>query len=419
MAHLLFELILWILVLDFVFERWLDRLNLKHLSPELPAALSGIYNAEKYAASQQYLKANSRLSMVQSAFVFLLVLAMLLFHGFAFLDEVVRKLTPNPYGQTLLFFGILGFSLDVLTLPFQWYGTFVIEEKFGFNKTTVPVFVTDKLKMWLVSGVVGGGLLLFIQWAYTAGGAVFWLIAFAGVSLFMIFMAMFYTSLIVPLFNKLRPLEEGELKTAIEKLAAQTGFPLTGIYIMDGSKRSTKANAYFSGLGPKKKIILYDTLLEELSTEEIVAVLAHEIGHYRKKHIYKGLVVSLAEMLVLFFLLGKALSMPEFSQAIGVQNASFYAGLLAFSLLYAPVSFILGIVENVLSRRHEYQADAFAVSAGLGKSLVNALIRLSVSSLSNLQPHPLYVFFHYSHPTLLQRKSAIEKQIEKLNTTPS
>jgi STE24 endopeptidase len=413
MAHLLFELILWILVLDFVFERWLDRLNLKHLRPELPAALSGIYDAEKYAASQRYLKANSRLSMVQSTFVFLLVLAMLLFHGFAFLDDVVRSFTSNPYVQTLLFFGILGLSLDVLTLPFQWYDTFVIEEKFGFNKTTVSVFITDKLKMWLVSGVVGGGLLLFLQWAYATGGTVFWLIAFGGVSVFMVFMAMFYTSLVVPLFNKLRPLEEGELKMAIEKLAAQTGFPLTGIYIMDGSKRSTKANAYFSGLGPKKKIILYDTLLDKLSTDEIVAVLAHEIGHYRKKHIYKGLVISLAEMLVLFFLLGKALSMPEFSQAVGVQTPSFYAGLLAFSLLYSPVSFVLGIWVNVLSRRHEYQADAFAVSVGLGKNLVNALVRLSVSSLSNLQPHPLYVFFHYSHPTLLQRKSAIEKQLQK------
>ena len=413
MAHLLFEWILGILILDFVFERWLDRLNLKHFSPELPAALSGIYNAEKYAASQQYLKANSRLAMYNSTFVFVLILSMLLFHGFAFLDHVVKQLSSNPYVQTVLFFGILGWTLDFLTLPFQWYDTFVIEEKFGFNKTTIKTFITDKLKTWLVGGVVGGGLLLFLQWAFSAGGHFFWLIAFGGVSVFMVFMAMFYTSLIVPLFNKLRPLEEGELKTAIETLAKQTGFPLTEIYVMDGSKRSTKANAYFSGLGPKKKIILYDTLLEKLSVEEIVAVLAHEIGHYRRKHIYKGLLFSLVEMLVLFFLLGKALSMPEFSQALGIQPPSFYAGLLAFSLLYSPVSFVLGILGNLLSRRHEYQADAFAASAGLGKSLVQGLIRLSVSSLSNLQPHPLYVFFHYSHPTLLQRKKAIEERSKK------
>jgi len=223
-------------------------------------------------------------------------------------------------------------------------------------------------------------------------------------------MAMFYTSLIVPLFNKLTPLEEGELKTAIEEMAEKAGFKLADVFVMDGSKRSTKANAYFSGLGPKKKIILYDTLLQELETEEVVAVLAHEIGHYRKKHIYKGLAMTLIQLLIMTFLLGKALAMPQFSQALGVQHMSFHMGLLAFALLYTPISFVLDIFMNLFSRKHEYQADAYASSQGLGKKLINALIKLSVSSLSNLQPHPLYLFFHYSHPTLLQRKQAIEKQ---------
>ncbi len=410
MAITLFYLILGIIIFDFIFERGLDYLNLNHFKPELPSELKGIYDQDKYGKSQQYLKANSRFSMVSATFSFLLIILMLAFHGFAWLDELVQHLSPNNYARTLLFFGLLGLGTDILSLPFQLYGTFVIEEKFGFNKTTVFTFATDKLKLWFVGGFIGGGLLLFLQWAQAAGESDFWLIAFGGVSLFTILMAMFYTSLIVPLFNKLTPLEEGELKTAIEEMAEKAGFKLADVFVMDGSKRSTKANAYFSGLGPKKKIILYDTLLQELETEEVVAVLAHEIGHYRKKHIYKGLAMTLIQLLIMTFLLGKALAMPQFSQALGVQHMSFHMGLLAFALLYTPISFVLDIFMNLFSRKHEYQADAYASSQGLGKKLINALIKLSVSSLSNLQPHPLYLFFHYSHPTLLQRKQAIEKQ---------
>ncbi|VAW28634.1 Peptidase, M48 family [hydrothermal vent metagenome] len=412
MATTLFYLILGIIIVDFLFERWLDYLNLKHFKPELPAELKDIYNRDKYRKSQQYLKANSRFSMINATFSFTLIIFMLAFFGFAWLDEMVRHFSSNNYVRTLLFFGILGLSTDILSLPFQLYGTFVIEEKFGFNKTTVLTFVTDKLKSWLVGGVIGGGILLFLQWAQASGGSAFWLIAFGGISLFMILMAMFYTSLIVPLFSKLTPLEESELKTAIEEMAEKAGFKLADVFVMDGSKRSTKANAYFSGLGPKKKIILYDTLIEELTTEEVVAVLAHEIGHYRKNHIYKGLLLSLIQLFIMVFLLGKALVLPSFAQALGAHQISFYMGLLAFALLYSPISFVLDIFMNLFSRKHEYQADAYATAKGFGENLVNALIKLSVSSLSNLQPHPLYLFFHYSHPTLLQRKQAIEKQID-------
>jgi STE24 endopeptidase len=412
MENTLFYLILGIILFDFIFERWLDFLNLRHFKPELPAELEGIYDRESYRKSQQYLKANSRFSLVSASFSFLLILLMLLFHGFAQIDVWVQALSPNAYIRTLLFFGILGLGADILTLPFQVYGTFVIEERFGFNQTSARTFVADKLKGWLVGAFLGGGILLFLQWAYNHGGQNFWLIAFGGIGFFMIFMAMFYTSLIVPLFNKLTPLQEGKLKNAIRQLATETGFQLSDVYVMDGSKRSTKANAYFSGLGPKKKIILYDTLLDKLSTEEVVAVLAHEIGHYKKKHIYKGMALSMIQLFILLFLLEKALAWPQFSLALGARQASFYMGLLAFALLYTPVSFLLDIIMNLFSRKHEYQADAFAASRGLGKSLVSALIKLSVSSLSNLQPHPLYLFFHYSHPTLLQRKQAIEKSVE-------
>ncbi len=409
MADMLFYLIVGFLVFDFLFERWLDLLNLYHFKPDLPREMEGMYDRKTYRRSQQYLQANSRLSMFSSSFSFLLIMVMLWFHGFARLDELVRHWSVYESVRTLLFFGVLGVGADLLMLPFGLYDTFIIEERFGFNKTTVSTFVTDKLKSWLVSGLMGGGILLFLHWAYFREAHLFWVMALGGIGFFMIFMAMFYTSLIVPLFNKLKPLEKGELKTAIEALASQSGFKLSDVYVMDGSKRSTKANAYFSGLGPRKKIILYDTLLDKLTVDEVVAVLAHEIGHYRKKHIYKGLALSLIQLFIMVFLLGKALTVPAFSQALGAGRMSFYMGLLAFVLLYSPVSFLTGIVTHMFSRKHEYEADAYAVSLGWGKALLQALVKLSVTSLGNLRPHPLYVYFHYSHPTLLQRKRAIEK----------
>ena len=407
MANTLFYLIIGIVVLDFLVERFLEYLNLKHFKDELPTELSGIYNEEKYRKSQAYLKTNARFSMVSSGFSFLLLMLMLGFHGFAVVDQWVTGLSSSDYLRSLLFFGLLGLGFDILSLPFQLYQTFVIEDKFGFNKTTVRTFVLDKFKSWILGLLLGGGLLLFIQWTYQNGGSLFWVIALSGLGFFSVFMAMFYTSLIVPLFNKLKPLESGELKTAIENFARKAGFGLNNIYVMNGSKRSSKANAYFSGLGPRKKIILYDTLINDLSTEEIVAVLSHEVGHYKKKHIYKGLALSLLQMAFMLILLLWALGNPALSMALGAKQANFYMGLLAFSLLYSPISFLLDIPNQLFSRKHEYEADAFASSHGFGRALVDALIKLSVKSLSNLQPHPVYVFFYYSHPTLLQRKRAI------------
>jgi len=404
----IFYLIIAIVVLDFVFERILDYLNLKHFSPELPDDLAGIYEPEKYRKSQEYLQANSRVSMISSSILFLALIIVLGLNGFAWLDEVSRSLSQNIYLRTLIFFGMIGLAASLLSLPFDIYSTFVVEEKFGFNKTTAKTFITDKIKSLFLGAIMGGGILLFIQWAFLKGGHAFWIIGIAGIGFIMVFMAMFYTSLIVPLFNKLQPLEEGPLKTAIQEFAGQSGFVIQNIYLMNGSKRSTKANAYFSGLGPKKKIILYDTLMDVLTPEEIVAVLAHEIGHYKKKHIYKGLALSLLQLTIMIFLLWWTLGNPVFSMALGARQSSFYMGLMAFAILYTPISFVLGILMNVISRRHEYQADRFAAEHQMSKNLISALIKLSESSLSNLMPHPAYVFFYYSHPTLLQRKKALE-----------
>ena len=411
MSQIIFYVIVAIVLLDFVFEKYLDYLNISVLTSEVPDELKGIYDEEKYKKSQLYTKINTKLSFVTSAFGLILILIMLFGQGFALLDQWVRQITGNQYFQTLLFFGIIGFAYDIITIPFQIYDTFVIEEKFGFNKTTVKTFVADKIKSWILGAVIGGALILFIQWAYTSAGNWFWIIAIAGTGIFMIFMAMFYTTLIVPLFNKLTPLEEGDLRNALEDFAVKAGFKLENIYVIDGSKRSTKANAYFSGLGHKKKIILYDTLIKDLSVEEIVAVLAHEVGHYKNKHIVKGLIMSLIQSGIMIFLLWVALQYPELSQALGAETNSFYMGLLAFSLLYSPISFVTGLISNRFSRKYEYEADSFAASFGLGKNLVNGLVKLSVNNLSNLTPHKLYVYFHYSHPTLLQRKTAIENKV--------
>ncbi len=408
MEQTIFWIIIAILLFDFLFEKVLDYLNYTRLTETVPEELAGIYEEDKYKKSQRYQKVNLRFSLITGTFSLIIMLAMLFSGGFGRLDEWVREITDNEYLRTLLFFGILGLAFDLISVPFQLYDTFVIEERFGFNKTTPRTFLTDKLKSWLLSLIIGGGLLLFVQWAWLSTGFWFWIIVMGGISLFMIFMAMFYTDLIVPLFNRQTPLDEGELKTAIFDFAAQTGFRLDNVFVIDGSKRSTKANAYFSGLGPKKRVVLYDTLISDLEKEEIVAVLAHEIGHYKKKHIVKGLIMSLAQSALMIWLLWLALDFPALSGALGAAEPGFYMGLLAFGMLFSPVSFFTGIISNFISRKFEFQADAFAGKHYSGKSLIAALVKLSVNNLSNLTPHPVYVFFHYAHPPLLQRKRALE-----------
>lgn len=408
MAQTLFWLIIGIIVFDYVLDKFLDYLNYRNMQESVPEELSGIYDEEKYRKSQQYEKVNIAFSMITGTFSFILILVMLFVDGFALLDNYVSNITQSEYLRALLFFGILGIGMDIISLPFQIYGTFVIEERFGFNKTTPMTFITDKIKSWLLGAVIGGGLLMFIMWAWNETGSWFWLIVMGGLSFFMIFMTMFYSRIIVPLFNKQTPLEEGTLKDAIVSFSEKAGFKIDNIFSIDGSKRSTKANAYFSGLGPKKRIVLYDTLIKELDEQEIVAVLAHEVGHNKLKHVIIGLAMSLVQSGLMVWMLSIAISRPELSMAIGASTPSFYMGIIAFGLLFSPISTVVGIFTNIISRRHEYQADAFAAGYGYGDGLINGLVKLSVSSLSNLTPHWLYVFFNYSHPTLLQRKKAIE-----------
>lgn len=409
MYQIVFYIIIGILIFDYLLEQILDYLNATRRSANLPEKLKGIYNEEKYHQSQEYDKANHKFSIVTSTFNLLVLLLFLSFSGFAYVDDIARSITTNYILIALLFFGIIMFASDIINTPFSIYDTFVIEEKFGFNKTTPKIFITDKLKGWLITAIIGGGLLALIIWFYQQTGRYFWIYAWALVSLFTIFMAMFYTSLLLPLFNKLKPLEEGELKTQITNFCKKVDFQLDNVFVMDGSKRSSKANAFFSGLGKKKKIVLFDTLIDKLSPEEIVAVLAHEIGHYKKKHTLISVISSVLQTGITFYILSLFIGNPVLSKALGAEEASFHLGLVTFGFLYSPISTLIGLFMNSISRKNEYAADQFAAENFNGKYLQNALKNLSVNNLSNLTPHPAYVFVHYSHPPLLKRLQFIDQ----------
>lgn len=408
MAQILFFTIIFILVADFALERSLAFLNIGNAKKRLPKILQDIYDPEKYKQQQDYFRTNAGFGMFTSSFSFLITLLMYSLGGFAWVDQLVQGYVQSDIWTPILFFGVLYFANDILSIPFDWYDTFVIEQKFGFNKVTPKLFILDKLKGYGMTIILGGGILFVIIWIYTLTPNYFWLLAWSVITAFSLFMTMFYSEIIVPIFNKQTPLEVGELRYEIEKFAAKSGFKLDNIFVIDGSKRSTKANAYFSGLGSKKRIVLYDTLMDKMTVDEIVAVLAHEVGHYKHKHTLINFMISMPSTLLLFFLFGLILQSDDMAKALGGQSASFHLNALAFSILYSPISLILDIVTNVLSRKFEYQADAFAASYGYAPQLQSGLKKLSATSLSNLMPHPAYVFFHYSHPTLYQRLSKLQ-----------
>lgn len=402
-AQLIYFIIIFILAADFGLERFLAFLNIKHSKIKLPDILANIYDPETYTRQQEYFRTNTRFGSVTAAFSFLVTLLMYALGGFGWLDSLLAAGISSDILLSLAFFGIIFLANDIINTPFEWYDTFVIEERFGFNKVTPRIFILDKLKSYLLGALIGGGLLALIMWIYSLTPDYFWVLAWAVVTVFSLFMSMFYSEIIVPLFNKQTPLETGELRDKIEEFARTVGFKLKNIYVIDGSKRSTKANAYFTGFGPKKRIVLYDTLMDKLTTDEIVAVLAHEVGHNKHKHTLKNMLISLPSSLLLFFLLGVMLRSDLLAQALGGSHANFHLNMLAFGIIYSPVSLILGLITNYLSRRYEYQADRFAANHSLGNELISGLKKLSSTSLSNLTPHPFYVFFHYSHPTIYQR----------------
>lgn len=409
MSDIIFYSIIAFIIFNWMFGLFLDWLDSTLWSNELPEEVAGIYDAEKYRKSLDYEKITTRFSWISGTFSFVILLGMLLFNGFAFVDHIVREYTVHPILVSLAFFALLGLASDILGLPFEVYSIFHIEQKFGFNTMKVKTFIFDKIKSYLLSIIIGGGLLSLIILIYLETGPWFWLIAWGVLSAFMLFMSLFYSNLIVPLFNKQTPLEEGDLRNQIETFANKTGFILKNIYIINGSKRSKKANAYFTGFGPKKRIVLYDTLVNDLTNEEIVAVLAHEIGHYKKKHVLFSIISSIITNGIMLFILSLFLGNPDLANALGTDTPSFHIGLLAMSFLFAPLSMITGIAANYFSRKKEYVADKFAAENFDPEAMKNALKKLSLLNLSNLKPHPFTVFITYSHPTVLQRIKAIDK----------
>ena len=412
MFNTVFYIIITIIILSFLLDKFLSYLNLKNTIPELPEEVEDVYEPDRYRESQNYKRTNTRFSFITGSFNLILVLIMLLAGGFGFIDEIAWNITGNNIIAALVFFGIIGLASDILSTPFELYQTFRIEEKFGFNTTTPGLFFRDKLKSWLLAVILGGGILALVIWIYNLTGKTFWLWAWAILTVFTIFMTMFYSNLIVPLFNKQTPLEDGELRDAIEEFAKKTGFRLNNIYVIDGSKRSKKSNAYFTGLGSKKRIVLYDTLIKDLTKQEIVAVLAHETGHYKKKHILTSTILGIVQTGLTLFLFSLLIDNPQLSEALGAETSRFHLSLIAFGILYSPVSLILGLLFNVFSRSNEYEADRYAADKYDGNQLIKALKTLTSQNLSNLTPHPLYVVFYYSHPPLIARIKALKEAVK-------
>ena len=399
------------ILIDFVMGSVLEYLNEKSKNVPMSSVAAEIFNADEYAKSLEYGTAKYKVERLTSTLNTVVMLSAIILGWFAWLDEAIREQISNNLLVTVAFFGVLILAVMLANLPVSYYSTFVIEEKFGFNKTTKKLFVMDSIKQALLSIVLGLPVVYLIAWIYQSLESKFWLVGWLAVSAISLFMFIFGTRIFLPMFNKLKPLPEGELRSEVEAYCQSQGFPLSKLWEMDASKRSTKLNAFFSGMGKVKIIGLYDTLIEKLTTKETVAVLAHEVGHYKRKHVYTMFAFSNVQTLVIFVLLGLLLGNPNLSKALGSDTPSFHLSMIAFFMLFTPVSTLLGLVNNSFSRYNEYQADQYSIDTypGAREHMYTALKKLSVESLKNLNPHPWYVAVHYTHPPILERLANLKK----------
>ena len=395
-------------IFNFLFTTVLEYINDKNWKESIPNDLEGFYDSDKYQKAKNYKIERGKISLLNSSISFVITLLMLFFFGFGLISEYAVSFSDSSIIQSCIFFMIFHLLTTFLGIPFSYYSTFFIEEKYGFNKTTLKIFIVDKIKGLFISFlfiIVLTSLAIVLIEYFSTG---FWIWLWIGLSLFMVFLNMFYADLIVPIFNKLTPLENGELRSKIESYSKKVGYSLKNIFVIDGSKRSTKANAFFSGLGPRKTIALYDTLIEKHTDEELVSVLAHEVGHFKKKHILVSMFLTILQLGIMCYLFELCMNMEVIASSLGSSKMNFHIGIIAFSFLYSPIGLITGILMNILSRKNEYEADKFAKDTYNGNFLELALKKLSVDSLSNLYPHPLYVFVHYSHPPLLKRLARLK-----------
>lgn len=408
-TNIIFYSIIFLTIFEFIITKWLWYLNTKNWSDKLPEELAWIYDQEKYEKSQKYEKEKYIFSNFSSIFSFVIMLSILIFGWFWWLDNFVRNLTNSEILTSLYFFWIIYIVNMIIWIPFSYYSTFVIEEKFWFNKMSKQLFFLDMVKWLFLTAIIWWLLLSLIVWIYNIYWDSFWFLTWWVMTFFSIFFMMFYSTLIVPIFNKQTPLEAWDLRNSIEEFSKKVWFKLDNIFVIDWSKRSSKANAYFSWLWSKKRIVLYDTLIKDLTIEELVAVLAHEIWHYKKKHTLQMLAFSVIQTWFMLYILWLTLKIPEVSLALWANSSSFHIWILAFGILFTPISIIISIFWNILSRKNEYEADNFAWTNYNPEKLKTALIGLSKNNLSNLRPHKYYEFFYYSHPTVLKRLEALEK----------
>lgn len=401
-------IILAALLGEYILNIVADVLNLRTLSTALPTEFEGVYGSDSYKKSQEYTRTRTIFGIFESTFSIIVTLVFWFVGGFNYLDQIVRNWDLANIWTGLIYIGILVLMRSILSLPFSIYSTFVIEERFGFNKTTPATFIFDMIKGLLLAVVLGGPLLIGILAFFQYAGALAWLYCWSVASVFVLFVQFIAPTWIMPLFNKFNPLESGELKNAILSYAQSVNFSLRDVFMMDGSKRSSKSNAFFTGFGKNKRIALFDTLIQKHTVSELVAVLAHEIGHYKKKHITQGIIISILHMGIMFFLMSIFINQQGLFDAFFMQNISVYAGLLFFGMLFTPIEFLLSLALNALSRKNEYEADRFSVETiEHSETMIDALKKLSVDNLSHLTPHPFYVVLNYSHPPILERIKTI------------
>jgi STE24 endopeptidase len=402
--NIIAAIILATIVVDLILNVWADYLNLKMLQPELPQPFKDVYEPDQYRKSQEYLRVNTRFGWITGTFNVVLILVFWFAKGFPLLDQWVRSWDLGPIFTGLIFIGVLAIFKAVLVIPFSIYATFVIEERFGFNKTTWTTFVLDLLKGTLLAILLGTPLLAGVLAFFEYAGVYAWIYCWIAVTLYMLGVQFIAPTWIMPLFNKFTPLESGELKSAILSYANSIKFPLENVYVMDGSRRSSKSNAFFTGFGKHKRIALFDTLIKQHTTNELLAVLAHEMGHYKKKHIMLSIILGILQTGLMLFLLSFFISYQGLFDAFYMDYTSVYAGLIFFAMLYSPLDFFIGMLMQMFSRRNETQADRFAVeTTGDSQAMADALKKLSAHNLTNLTPHPFYVFLNYSHPPVLER----------------
>lgn len=402
-------IILVILIGKYFLNIIIEHFNIKNLNPEPPNEFKGYIDERKYKISRNYTRENSKFGLIHSTISISIIIPFIIFGGFNFFDKIVRNYNLNEIITGIIYIFILILLSQIIEIPFSIYNTFVIEEKYGFNKTTIKTFISDIIKSLLLLIIIGVPILALILLFFSETGKLAPLYLWIIITLFQVFLIFIAPYVIMPLFNKFYPIEEGELKDAIEKYTKKENFKIKGIFTMDGSKRSTKTNAFFTGFGKSRRIVFFDTLIKKNSVDEILTILAHEMGHYKLKHIFKTMIVSILETGLVLFILSLFINNRELFNAFRMDNLSIYASLIFFGFIYSPVSIFLSIVTNIFSRKYEFEADKYVLkSTEKGDAFISALKKLSIDNLSNLTPHPLKVFITYSHPPILKRINAIK-----------